>query len=68
MAPGTCVAEDGLVINGRRGPWSCEGSMPQCRGMLGPGSWSEWVGEQGEREGDGGFSEEELGKGIAFKV
>jgi len=25
------------VINGRRGPWSCEGSMLQCR----PGSGSE---------------------------
>jgi hypothetical protein len=24
-----------LGINGRRGPWSCEGSMPQHRGMLG---------------------------------
>jgi hypothetical protein len=23
------------VINGRRGPWSCEGSMPQCRGCQG---------------------------------
>ena len=22
-------------INGRGGPWSCEGLMPQCRGMLG---------------------------------
>ncbi|KRY63751.1 hypothetical protein T11_9870, partial [Trichinella zimbabwensis] len=26
-----------LDINGRRGPWSCEGFMPQCRGMPGPG-------------------------------
>jgi hypothetical protein len=26
-----------LLINGRRGPWSCEGSMPQYRGMPGPG-------------------------------
>jgi hypothetical protein len=25
------------VINGRRGPWSYEGSMPQYRGMPGPG-------------------------------
>jgi hypothetical protein len=32
--------------NGRRGPWSCEGSMPQYRGM--PGLGSGWVGEQGE--------------------
>jgi hypothetical protein len=35
-----------LVINGRRGPWSSEGSMPHYRGMAGPGSRSEWVGEQ----------------------
>ncbi|KRY62484.1 hypothetical protein T4D_1741, partial [Trichinella pseudospiralis] len=27
-------------INERRGPWSCEGSMPQCRGMPGQGSRS----------------------------
>jgi hypothetical protein len=30
------VAEDALV-NGRRGPWSCEDSMPQYRGIPGPG-------------------------------
>ena len=36
------------IINGRRGLWSCEGSMPQYRGMPGPGSRSGWVGEQGE--------------------
>jgi hypothetical protein len=35
-----------LDINGRRGPWSCEGSMPQCRGMAGQGSRTVWVGEQ----------------------
>jgi hypothetical protein len=36
MAAATYVVEDGLVcINGRSGPWSCEGSMPQCRGMPG---------------------------------
>jgi hypothetical protein len=28
--------------------------MPQCGGMLGPGSGSGWVGEQGEGGGDGG--------------
>jgi hypothetical protein len=43
-----------LDINGRRGPWPCEDSMPQCRGMPGPGSLSGWVGEQGEGEGDRG--------------
>jgi hypothetical protein len=44
-----------LDINGRRGPWSCEGSMPQCKGMPGPGSRSGWVGEQGEGAWDRGF-------------
>jgi hypothetical protein len=50
VAPDTCVAEDGLVvlIYGRRGPWFCDGTMPQCRGMPGPGSRIEWVGVQGE--------------------
>jgi hypothetical protein len=32
---------------------SYEGSMPQCRGMPGPGSRGGWVGEQGKREGMG---------------
>ena len=43
-----------LLINERRGPRACEGSMPQYRGMPGPGSRSGWVGEQreGERIGD----------------
>jgi hypothetical protein len=36
--------------------------------MSGPGSWSEWVGEQEEGEGDRGFSERTLGKGIAFEM
>jgi hypothetical protein len=31
MAPTVYVAEDGLVA--RRGLWSCEGMMPQCKGM-----------------------------------
>ena len=44
-----------LGINGRKGPWSCEGSMPLNRGMPGPGSGSEWVGELGSRGGGGGF-------------
>ena len=56
------------VINGRRGPWSCEGSMPQYRGMLGPGSWSGWVGEQGEVGRERGFSKQKLGKGITFEM
>jgi hypothetical protein len=44
-----------LVINGRRDPWSCEGSMPQYRGMPGTGNMSEWVGEQGRGDRIGGF-------------
>jgi hypothetical protein len=31
------VDEDESIINGRRGPSSCEGSMPQYRGMPGLG-------------------------------
>jgi hypothetical protein len=34
-------------INEKRGPWSCEGSMPPCMGMPGQGSTSGWVSEQG---------------------
>ena len=45
MTPAAYVAEDDLVgINGRRGPWSCEGLMPQYRGMPGPGNGSGCVG------------------------
>jgi hypothetical protein len=29
----SCVCNRGLIWH--NGPWSCEGSMPQCRGMLG---------------------------------
>ena len=46
MAPAAYVAEDGLVGHKREeDPWSCEGFMPQCRGMSGPGCMSGWVGE-----------------------
>ena len=44
-----------LDISGRRGLWSCEGSMPQCRGTSGQGSGNEWVSEQGEGDGIGSF-------------
>jgi hypothetical protein len=33
-----------LVLNGRRGPWSCEGSMPQCREGNARARKLEWVG------------------------
>jgi hypothetical protein len=58
-APVPYVAEDALSgIKGRRGPWSCEGLRPQCRGIRGWGGGSGWVGEwrntlieAGEEEG-----------------
>ena len=52
-----------MAISGRKGPWSCEDSMPQYRRMLGPGSGSGWVGG-----GHRGFLERKLGKGIAFEM
>jgi hypothetical protein len=45
-----------LDINGRRGSWSRECSMPQCREMPGQGIESGWVGEQGWGDEIGGFS------------
>jgi hypothetical protein len=42
--------------------------MPQYRGLPGPGSGSEWVGEQGEVVKDRGFSEGTLGKRITFEI
>jgi hypothetical protein len=71
MAPATYVAEDGLWdINERRGPWSCEGSMPQCREMPGQGSGSVWVGKQGKGGGewDREFLEGKQEKGITFEM
>jgi hypothetical protein len=34
----------------REAPWSCKLYMPQYRGMPGPRSGSEWVGEQGREK------------------
>jgi hypothetical protein len=45
------------IVNGRRGPWSCEGSMPQCRVMPGPGSGSRWIDDLGKWGGDREFLE-----------
>jgi hypothetical protein len=42
--------------------------MPQYRGLPRPGRGSGWVGEQGKGEGDRGFSERKLGKGITFEM
>jgi hypothetical protein len=47
--------------------WSCKDSMPQYRGMPGPGSRSGWVGEQSGERG-WGFLVRKLGKGIAFEM
>jgi hypothetical protein len=59
-----------LIINGRRGPKSCEGSIAQCRGMpewggIGGGSTIIETGGEGM---DWGFSEGKLGKGITFEM
>jgi hypothetical protein len=55
-------------INGRRDPWSFEGSVSKYRGMLGSGSRSGWVGDQGEVGWDRSFSEGKRGKGITFEM
>jgi hypothetical protein len=42
----SCMCSRGLSylgINGKGDPWSCEGSMAQCRGMAGQGGGSGWV-------------------------
>ena len=57
-----------MAINERVSPRSCKDSMPQYRGMPGPGSRSGWFGEQGEEGGGSLFSERKLGKGIVFEM
>jgi hypothetical protein len=57
-----------LNINGRRGPWSCEGWMPQCQGMSGQGNGSGCVGEQELEEWGSRFSEGKQGKVITFEM
>jgi hypothetical protein len=53
MAPAAYAGQDSQVyINGRRGPVSYEGCMPQSGGLTGPESRSGWVGEQEEGGGD----------------
>jgi hypothetical protein len=42
-------------INERRGPLSCEGSMPQSRGIPRQGSRSGWISESGKGGGIEGF-------------
>ena len=67
MAPVTYVAMSG--INRRRGLWSCEGSMPQFRGMPGRGRGS-GAGNTVIEAGEGAreFLEVRSGKGITFEM
>jgi hypothetical protein len=55
VALGIPVAMDDLVedhpFNGRRGPWSFEGSMPQYGGNLGPGMGVGGLGSRGRGYG-----------------
>jgi hypothetical protein len=54
MAAAAYVAEGGLVRHQwRRGPWSCESLMPQCRGMPGRGGGSGWGNTLIEAGGEG---------------
>jgi hypothetical protein len=46
------------IINGRRGPWSCEGSMPQYMGMPGPGIGVGGLMSRGREDGMGVFKGE----------
>ena len=52
-----------MVIKGRRGPWSCEGSMPQCREMPG-----QEAGVGGLMSRGSGFLEGKPGKEITFEI
>jgi hypothetical protein len=61
MAPAAYVQRMALwVVNGRGGPWSCEGLVLQCRGMPIQGSGSGSVREQedGRWDGEGAFGGE----------
>ena len=56
MALAKYVAEDGLVgHHWEESPWSCEGSMPQYRGMPGPGMGVGGLGSRGREEEIGDF-------------
>jgi hypothetical protein len=50
-----------------KNPRTCESSMPQCRGMPGPGMGVGGLGSRG-RGGVREFSEEKQGKGITFEM
>jgi hypothetical protein len=55
-----------LDINGKRGPWSCEGLIPQCRGI--PRREVGVCGLVSRERGNRGFSEGKPGKGITFEM
>ena len=61
---------DLLDINGKRGPGSCEGSMPQCRGMPGQGMGVGGLVSSGWGDGIGFFFflEGKPGKGVTFEM
>ena len=59
MALAAYVAEDDLVSHQwKRGPRSCEGAMPQYRGMPGPGMGVGRLGSRGRGENIGDFLRE----------
>ena len=66
----TIQMSTGCPVEERKGPWTCEGSVPHGREMPHQGSriGSRWVREQGEKEWDRRFSEGKPGKGIAFEM
>jgi hypothetical protein len=56
MASTVCVAEDALLdMNGRRGPSSYEGSMPQCREYQDMEAGVGGLGSSGRGDGIGCF-------------
>jgi hypothetical protein len=61
-----------LASMGGGGPWSCEGSMTQGRGMAGWGGRSGWVGTTLIEAWEGGWYwgvlREKPGKGIIFEI
>ena len=69
MALAAYIAEDGLVDHQcEERPLSFEGSMPQFRGMPGPGRGSGWFREYGQGSEHRGFSKGKTGKRITFEM
>ena len=57
-----------LDINGRRGPQSWEGSMPQCRRIPGRGGGSGWMVEHTHRSREREDGIGDFGQGITFEM